>query len=304
MDDITAEDEWTASRDMRPRRSCLYVPASNPRAVEKARDLPADAVILDLEDAVAPAAKAAARTAACWEIARGGFGAREIIIRANPLTSAWGADDVRAAVQSGAHALLLPKVTCAADIRAIDDAMNRAAAPAEMALWVMIETPLAILNIAEIAAATQNTRASCFVLGLNDLAKDLRARAAPGRAAFQYALQSAIIAARAHGLSAIDGVYNDISDAAGLESEAAQGRMLGYDGKSVIHPAQIDICNRVFSPSPQEIEQAERIIAAFAQRPDDSQAVLQVGGVMTELLHLEQARRTAAIAERIKRLTA
>lgn len=289
--------------DAPPPRSCLYVPASNPRAIEKARDLPADVVILDLEDAVAPDAKTDARIAACWEIARGGFGTRALVIRINPLPSIWGMDDLHAAVQSGAHALLVPKVTCAADIRAIDAAMTAAGAPGEMELWAMIEMPLAILNIAEITAGAGQSRLSAFVIGINDLAKETGAMMTADRAAFQSALQMTITAARAYGLTAIDGVFNDISDRAGLESECQQGRMLGYDGKSVIHPDQIEICNRIFSPSPGEVEQARMIIAAFADPHNDGQAVLKVGGIMTERLHWEQAKRIVAIAERIKRLT-
>lgn len=289
---------------LRPRRSCLYMPASNARALAKARTVAADALILDLEDAIAPAAKAEARIAACRAVADGGFGGRERIIRINPLDSIWGADDIRAAAQSGADGLLVPKVNRAADMRAIGDAMDAAGAPADMAIWVMIETPLALLHIGEIAASAKGGRLSAFVIGLNDLAKELRAQITPGRMAFQSALQTALIAARAHGLIAIDGVYNDIADLAGFEAECAQGRLLGYDGKSIIHPAQVEICNRAFSPGEEELINAQKIIAAFAAAENAGQGVIKVDGIMAELLHLEQARRIVAIADEIKRLTA
>jgi citrate lyase subunit beta/citryl-CoA lyase len=283
------------------------MPASNARAIEKARNIAADVIILDLEDAVAPDAKADARAAACRAAKDGGFGGRELVIRINALDSAWGADDLAQAAASGAHAMLVPKVTSAADIHAIDDAMNNAIkmghAPADMALWVMIEMPLAILNIAEIAAASRGTRLSCFVIGTNDLAKELRAQNTPGREAFQTALQLCLMAARAHGLHAIDGVFNDITDEAGLERECRQGRMLGYDGKTLIHPAQLAICNQIFSPSANEIAEARAIVAAFAAPENTGQAVIKVGGKMTEILHWEQAKVTIALADGIAQLT-
>lgn len=287
----------------RPRRSCLYMPASNARAIEKARIIAADVIILDLEDAVAPDAKVDARAAACRAAKDGGFSGRELAIRINALDSAWGADDLRQAAVSGAHALLVPKVTNAADIHAINDAMNDAYAPADMALWVMIEMPLAILNIAEIAAASRETRLSGFVIGTNDLAKELHAQNTPGREAFQTALQLCLIAARAYGMHAIDGVFNDIADEDGLDRECRQGRMLGYDGKTLIHPAQLAICNQIFSPSADEIAEARAIVEAFAAPENAGQAVIKVGGKMTEILHLEQAKVTIALSGGIAQLT-
>jgi citrate lyase subunit beta / citryl-CoA lyase len=275
------------------------MPASNARAIEKARSIAADVIILDLEDAVAPDAKADARLAACDAISDGGFCPRELVIRINALNSIWGTDDLKAATASGADALLVPKVTSSADIHAIHEAMEAAAAPANMALWVMIEMPLAILNIAEIASAAQDTRLSCFVIGTNDLGKELRAQNTPDRAAFQSALQLSVAAARAYGLAAIDGVFNDIADLSGLEQECVQGRMFGYDGKTAIHPAQLEICNRIFAPAEEEVAQARAIIAAFAATENAGQAVIKVGEKMTELLHLEQAQQTIAIAEAI-----
>jgi citrate lyase subunit beta / citryl-CoA lyase len=284
------------------------MPASNARAIEKARNITADVIILDLEDAVAPNTKIEARASACRAAAEGGFGPRELVIRTNALDTVWGHDDLRAAATSGADALLVPKVTSATDIQAIHDAMDVAGAPANMALWVMIEMPLAILNIAEIARAALTTRLTALVIGTNDLAKELHAQNTPDpnavpRAAFQNALQMSVTAARAYGLSAIDGVFNDITDLAGLEQECLQGRMFGYDGKTAIHPAQLDLCNRIFSPCEEEIAQARAIIAAFAAPENAGQAVIKVGGKMAELLHLEQAQQTVAIAEKIIQLT-
>ena len=285
---------------MNPRRSCLYVPGSNARAMEKARKINADAIILDLEDAVAPDAKDAARVAACEAVSSRAFGQREIVIRINPLSSKWGAEDMKQAVSAGPDAVLVPKVTSCADIRAIDAAMRGAGAKPGLALWTMIETPLAILNIREIAASAADTSLSCFVTGTNDLAKEMRAQITPDRAAFQSALQLTIMAARGFGLAAIDGVYNDISDLPGLDTECRQGRVLGFDGKTLIHPAQVDICNAAYSPDPAEIEEARAVIEAFADPANAGQGAIKVGGKMTELLHLEEARRIIAVAEAIE----
>ncbi len=280
-------------------RSCLYMPGSNARAMEKARTLDADVIILDLEDAVAPDAKVAARQTVCDAVAAGGFGRRYVVVRINALDTQWGGDDLTQAVAAGPDALLAPKVTGAEDIRAIDRVMNKAGAARTMALWVMIEMPLTILNIGEIAAASADTRLATLIMGTNDLAKELRARSTPDRHAFQSALQLTLAAARAHKLTAIDGVYNEIANAKGLEQECQQGRDLGYDGKSLIHPAQLAVCNAVFSPDPKAVEQARAVIAAFADPGNAGQAVLKVNGKMTELLHLEEARRIIAVADTI-----
>ncbi len=283
----------------RPRRSCLYMPGANARALEKARSLPADTLIVDLEDAVAPDAKEDARSAAANAVAQGGFGSREVLIRINSLDSPWGADDLAMAVTASPHGILVPKVTCGEQVRELDLALDAAGAAADLSLWVMIEMPQAILNLGEIAAAAACTRLRGLVLGLNDLALETGIAATPGRAAFQVALSMAVMAGRAHGLIVIDGVYNDFKDEAGFISECEQGRGLGFDGKSLIHPAQIDAANRVFSPEQAEVKRARAIIEAFAIPANQGKGVIQVDGKMTELLHLEQAKRLVAISEAI-----
>ena len=291
-----------ASPTHRPRRSCLYMPGANERALEKARTLPADTLLLDLEDAVAPDAKQMAREAILSAVKQGGYGYREIVVRMNGLGTEWGADDLKMAVSSGAKAVLAPKVESAADIQALDKALTEAGAPADFGLWVMIEMPKAILHIEEIAAASAGTRLTTFVMGTNDLAKEYRARMTPDRIAFQVALQLSIAAARAYGLVAIDGVFNDIKDEDGLAHECEQGRDLGFDGKTLIHPSQIDTANRVFAPSHNDVEQAKAVIEAFADPANAGKGVLKVNGKMTELLHLEEARRTVAMDEAIRAL--
>ena len=287
------------STSHRPRRSCLYMPGANTRALEKARGLRADTLILDLEDAVAPDAKDEARATIAAAVTEGGYGAREIVVRMNGLDTDWGRDDLKMAVEVGAHALLAPKVESAADIKRLNEALDAAGAPSGMALWVMIEMPLAILNIKEIAAAAADTRLTTFVMGTNDLAKEYRARMTPDRLAFQTALQLSVAAARAYGVNAIDGVYNDIKNEDGFIAECEQGRDLGFDGKTLIHPSQLETANRVFAPSPHDVEQAHAVIAAFADPENAGKGVLKVNGKMTELLHLEEARRTVEMNEAI-----
>jgi len=289
-----------ASPTHRPRRSCLYMPGANERALEKARTLPADTLILDLEDAVAPDAKLAAREAILSAVKQGGYGYREIVVRMNGLGTEWGAEDLKMAVSSGAKAVLAPKVESAADIRALDKALTEAGAPADFGLWVMIEMPKAILHIEDIAATAAETRLTTFVMGTNDLAKEYRARMTRDRIAFQTALQLTIAAARAYGVTAIDGVFNDIKDEDGLIFECEQGRDLGFDGKTLIHPSQLDTANRVFAPSHNDVEQARAVIEAFADPANAGKGVLKVNGKMTELLHLDEARRTVAMDEAIR----
>ena len=276
------------------------MPGANARALEKARELPADTLILDLEDAVAPEAKAEARGAIAAALAAGGYGKRELVVRMNGLDSEWGHADLEMAVKSGAAAVLAPKVTGARDIERLDAALKKAGAGEGFALWVMIEMPLAILNIKDIAAASTGSRLTTFVMGTNDLAKEYRARMTPDRAAFQTALQLSVAAARAYGLTAIDGVYNDIKNEAGFAAECEQGRDLGFDGKTLIHPSQVDTCNRVFAPSEADVEQARAVIAAFADPVNAGKGVLKVNGKMTELLHLDEAKRTVAMDEAIR----
>ncbi|NJM50838.1 MAG: CoA ester lyase [Sphingomonadales bacterium] len=224
------------------------------------------------------------------------------MIRLNALDSPWGPEDLAAAVAAGPDAVLLPKITSAADIAAIDQSMTKLGAESGPQLWVMIEMPLAIMNIAEIAAASQHSRLAALVIGTNDLGKEMRVRIGSDRAAFQTALQMTVMAARAYGLTAIDGVFNGLGDMAGLESECIHGRMLGYDGKTAIHPVQLAYCNRIFSPEEHEVAQARAIIAAFADPANADKAVIKVDGRMTERLHWEQAIRTASIADSIAQI--
>lgn len=286
----------------RPRRSCLYMPGANTRALEKARELPADTLILDLEDAVAPEAKEEARGAILAAVKAGGYGKREVVIRMNGLDTPWGHDDLKAIASSDAHAVLAPKVTGPRDIERLDNLLKDAGAPDGLGLWVMIETPIAILSIREIAAASIGSRLSVFVMGTNDLAKEYRVRMTADRLAFQTALQLTVAAARAYGLVAIDGVYNDIKNESGFRAECEQGRDLGFDGKTLIHPSQLEEANRIFAPSPHDVEQAVAVIDAFADPANAGKGVLKVNGKMTELLHLEEARRIVAMDEAIRAL--
>jgi citrate lyase subunit beta/citryl-CoA lyase len=283
----------------RPRRSVLYMPGANVKALDKARSLPADTLIFDLEDAVAPDAKAQARANVVAALAEGGYGGREIVVRINALSTPWGADDLAAAVAARPHAILTPKPDGATDIAAADAALARSAAGADIALWAMVETPKAILKIAEIAAAAETTRLAAFVMGVNDLAKEMQARQMPGRAAFLPALALTVTAARAYGLAVIDGVFNDIEDAQGFEAVCRQGVELGFDGKTLIHPSQVDVANAIFAPPAQDVRYARAVIAAFADPQNVGKGVLKVDGKMTELLHLEIAKRVVTIADMI-----
>ncbi|MEO0608517.1 MAG: CoA ester lyase [Pseudomonadota bacterium] len=281
----------------RPRRSCLYMPGANARALDKAKSLPADTVIFDLEDAVAPEAKGEARETVCAAVKAGGYGARETVIRVNGLDTEWGLSDLKAAVAAGPDAILAPKVIDGGDIDRLNDAMSRASAPDTMGLWVMIEMPKALLNIQDIAETVGRTRLTAFVMGTNDLAKELRGvNNPPVRTAFQTALGLSVAAARAYDLLAIDGVFNGIGDDAGLRAECEQGRLLGFDGKTLIHPSQLETANRIFAPTPEDVEQAQAVIDAFADPANAGKGVLKVNDKMTELLHLEEAQRTVAVA--------
>jgi len=287
---------------LRPRRSCLYVPGDNARALEKAKSLPADALILDLEDAVAPDAKADAREAILNAVDEGAFGATEVVIRVNGLETEWGRDDLRMAVSAGVDGVLVPKIARGKDIRAIDKALSKLGAPRDLGLWVMIETPLAILNIKKIAKASARTRLTGFVMGTNDLAKEYNAVSTPDRLTFLFSLSAAVVAARAYDLVAIDGVYNDIDNAAGLSVECEQGRVLGFDGKTLIHPSQIEAANRIFSPSEAELSHAKAVVEAFALPENQGKGVISLDGQMVELLHLEQAERLIAMDEAIRQM--
>ena len=289
----------TSSFTFRPRRSCLYMPGANPRALEKAKGLPADMLVLDLEDAVAPEQKAEARETVAAVVKERAYGAREVLVRINSLDSEWGQEDLLATVAAGPDGILVPKIRKAADILALEDALTIAGASGELGLWAMIEMPEAILNIADIAATAGTTRLRGFVVGANDLAKELGAIATPDRQAFQVHLALTLAAARAHGLIAIDAVFNDFRDESGLRAECEQGRIMGFDGKSLIHPAQLEAANELFSPDSDAVAKARAIIEAFALPENENRGVIKVDGAMVELLHLEQARRLVAISEAI-----
>ena len=281
----------------RPRRSALYMPASNAKAVEKARSLPADVIILDLEDAVAPESKPAAREAAVAAVQAGGFGDREVVIRVNGLDTPWGAEDLAAAAEAGPDAVLVPKVNDAADVRLYDQRLH--AAPPATRLWTMIETAKAAFHLWEIAQARHGTRMSTWVMGVNDFAKEMRARQTRDRAPFLPLLTLSVAAARAHGLAILDGVHNDIEDLEALEAVCVQGVDFGFDGKTLIHPKHLEICNRVFSPSPEDIAWSRAVIAAFNAPENSGKGALRVDGKMAERLHLAQAERLVAVAEAI-----
>lgn len=281
----------------RPRRSALYLPASNERAIAKARTLPADVIILDLEDAVASEMKAQARATAIAAVAEGGFGHREVAIRANGLDTPWGAEDLAAIAASQADAVLVPKVSGPEDIDRCQAAL--AGAPAAMQLWAMIETCAAIPALPAMAARAANTRLSLWIMGVNDLAKEMRARLTPERTPFLPFLSMAVAAARTGGIVVLDGVCNEFRDIDVFRAEAEQGLLFGFDGKSLIHPDQVGPCNAVFSPSAADMAMAEAIIAAFALPENQGKGAIRVDGKMTELLHLEQARRLVNQARQI-----
>ncbi|WP_375270565.1 HpcH/HpaI aldolase/citrate lyase family protein [Sphingomonas sp.] len=280
---------------IRPRRSALYMPASNARAVEKARDLPCDVVILDLEDAVAPEQKAAARDAAVAAVRAGGFGHRELVVRANALDTEWGADDLAALRGSGADAVLLPKVSDVATLRAARQALGD-----DTPLWAMVETARGVVNLPEIVDASREVGLAALVVGTNDLAKELRCRPGATRAPLLPILAQVVLAARMAGLVALDGVSNVLDDQDAIAAECAQGLEWGFDGKTLIHPAQIAAANRVFSPRDEEVAWAEKIVAAFDLPEHAPRGAIRVEGKMVERLHLEEARRTLALAAAVQ----
>jgi citrate lyase subunit beta / citryl-CoA lyase len=286
---------------IRPRRSVLYMPGSNARALEKAKTLAADGVILDLEDAVAPDAKATARDSVVAAVKAGGFGAREVFIRTNGLDTPWFADDLTAAMVAAPDAILIPKVSDPDQLERIGARLLGMHANPRTRIWAMIETPAAIFNVRSIAAAAKDseTRLSGFVLGLNDLSKETRARQVPGRAPMLSWIATCVLAAREYGIDILDGVYNDLSNAEGFADECAQARDLGFDGKTLIHPNQIEPCNEVFSPSPDEVALARKMIAAFDRPENSDKGVVQIDGRMVERMHAEMARRTVAISEAV-----
>jgi citrate lyase subunit beta/citryl-CoA lyase len=282
-----------------PLRSVLFMPASNPRALEKARSLPCDAVAIDLEDAVAPDAKVAARAELIAQVRAGGFGHRRIIARINALSTPWGHDDLAALSAAPIDALLAPKIDSETDVATLSAAMDQAGYPAHVPLWVMIETPRAVVGIDRIAASSPVTRLTTLMLGLNDLAKDTGIAQVPGRAAFVPIMIQCVLSARSHGLTLLDGVCNAIDDPDRLADECTQARDLGMDGKTLIHPAQINTANHIFAPSPEAIAEAQALVTAFADPANAGKGALKVGGKMAELLHRDMAQRLLARAAAI-----
>ncbi|MGI9509931.1 MAG: HpcH/HpaI aldolase/citrate lyase family protein [Geminicoccaceae bacterium] len=286
------------SRPIRPRRSILYMPGSNPRALEKARSLPADGLIFDLEDAVAPDAKEAARGQISDALSTDGYGQRETIIRVNGLATPWGHGDLMAAATSGADAVLLPKVESADCVRQALSVLDQAGGPPDLPLWAMMETARGMLHAEEIAAASP--RLAGFVMGTSDLAKGLQAAHTPLRLPMITALGLCLLAGRAHGLTLLDGVHLDLADEAGYEASCRQGLELGFDGKTLIHPKQIEAANRTFAPDQTALAQAEKIIAAHKAAAAEGKGVVVVDGRLVENLHVEDAKRQVQLAAAIR----
>ena len=283
-----------------PLRSVLYMPSSNERALEKAKTISCDGLILDLEDSVAPDAKATAREAAAAAVAGGGYGRRTVAIRVNGIGTEWHDADIAAASQAGPAAIVVPKVNSADEVARLVAAMEKAGAPDHTRLWAMVETPVAILDALSIARSSQ--RLGAFVLGTNDLVKELYAEHVPGRGPILPSLHTALLAGRVAGIPVIDGVYNDVKDTEGFLAECEQGRQMGFDGKTLIHPGQVEGANAAFAPSEQAVADAQDLIAAF--EAGKGAGVVTHNGKMVEALHVESARRTLAIDEAIRALGA
>ena len=296
MTDLT---DMTASA-LRPRRSVLYMPAANERALEKAKTLPADAIIFDLEDAVAPDAKEAARANAVAAASSLDYGRRELTIRCNGLDTRWGAEDLAAAANSGASAVVIPKVASVSTLDMVSSLLDAAGAPARMKIWAMIETPTAILDVRAIVA---HPRVAVLVMGTNDLARELRAALIPGRHPLLAHLATALLATREAAKVILDGVYNDIKDLDGFRSECVQGAEMGFDGKTLIHPGQVEIANEVWAPTVDEVAHARRVIDAFEKGLSEGRGVVTVDGRMIENLHVDNARRAIAVADAIAALS-
>jgi citrate lyase subunit beta/citryl-CoA lyase len=286
---------------IRPRRSLLFMPGSNARALEKGRNLPADGLILDLEDAVAPDAKATARDMIAQAIAAGGFGRREVLIRINALDSPWWIDDVTMAAKARPDGILVPKISSVEDLSAIADRLGDIGADMSIKIWAMIETSRAVLHAEELAAASRDSemRLAGFVFGPNDISRETRIRMQPGRALMLPMITHCILATRLHGLEILDGPYSDFSNFDGFAQECAQARDLGFDGKTLIHPGQIEACNAIFTPPEEEVAQARNIIAAFERPENAARGAIQLDGRMVERLHADMAARTIAIADAI-----
>lgn len=288
--------------DMRLRRSVLYMPGSNPRALEKAKTLAADALILDLEDAVAPEAKEIARQQVCAAVREGGYGDRELVIRVNAPQTPWGEEDLKAAIEAEPDAILMPKVSSPAVLESIANRLEALDAPQSIKIWAMIETPASILNIQSIAAVKRvmpEARLTCMVLGTNDLAKDTWAQIVPGRVPMLPWIMFALAAARAEGLTILDGVFNDIEDVEGCRAECRQSRDLGFDGKTIIHPNQIEPANTSFAPTADEVARSRKVIEIFDMPENARKGAIKIDGRMYERQHIGMARRAVAWHEAI-----
>lgn len=281
----------------RPRRTVLYLPGSNARALEKARTLPTDALILDLEDAVSPQEKATARDQVAAAVREGRFGHREVLVRVNAADTEWFIDDISSIASAPPDGLLVPKVSSVGDVAGVEAALAAAGAPAELPLWAMLETPRAVLNAAQLVHCSD--RLIGFVMGTNDLAKELRAAHVPGRAPLSTALSWCLLAVRDAGKIIVDGVYNDLDDAEGFAAECRQGLEYGFDGKTVIHPRQLDACNTAFTPTDAEADHAEKVITAFEAASAEGRGVVTVDGKLIEQLHVDQAHQTLALVAAI-----
>jgi citrate lyase subunit beta/citryl-CoA lyase len=286
---------------IRPRRSFLFMPGSNARALEKARSLAADGFIFDLEDAVAPDAKAAARAQIADAVTSRGYGGREILVRINGLDTSWWLDDVGMVARAHPDGIVIPKLQSPDQLKAIADRLGDINADHAIRVWAMIETPLGVLHAEDIAAQARDfeMRLEGFIIGPNDIARETRMRMVTGRAPMLPALSNCIFAARAHGIDILDGVYNDFSDADGFARECTQAREMGFDGKTLIHPSQIEACNAAFTPAADEVSRAREILAAFEKPENAGRGAIQLNGQMVERLHMEMARRTVAIADAI-----
>jgi citrate lyase subunit beta/citryl-CoA lyase len=298
--DLKNPGDFIMPASSRPRRSVLYMPGSNARALEKGRSLAADGLILDFEDAVAPESKVEARKLVGDALAEGGYGMREILVRTNGLETEWGQGDIAAVAAMSADGVLLPKVESADVVRKAEAILDACGARPEMAIWCMIETPLGVLNVKEIASATP--RLGGFVMGTSDLAKDLHCLHTPERLPFMASLNMSVLAARAYGLAILDGVHLDLADDEGFAASCRQGLELGFDGKTLIHPKTIDQANSVFGPTEEEVEWSRKIIDAHAAAAAEGKGVVVVDGKLIENLHVENARRVVGLSDMIAKM--